>query len=308
MPLHPQAQFFLKAIAEQNPPGWDELPPAEGRQIFAGFNQLFGDGPEIYRIEDLKMAGSVPVRIYRPSSKVNLPVIVYFHGGGWVLGNIETHDTLCRRLAEVSGSIVVSVDYRLAPEHPFPAAFEDCFEVTNYVSKNASRFGINPSKIAVCGDSAGGNLAAAVALKVRDEACFQLDSQWLIYPVIEPNFESVSYQQFADNHGLTRHIMKWFWDQYVPDLKNRLLHYAAPIAAKSLVGLPYSYVLTAEYDVLRTEGEKYAKRLRDANIPTDLVQYHGALHGFLHFAAAFDDGQRALTELGLAMRKRFSYV
>jgi acetyl esterase len=229
MPLHPQAQAFLKAIENQNAPGWDEIPPAEGRQIFAGFTDLFGDGPELHQIEDLKIEDRLPVRIYRPTSNTNLPVVVYFHGGGWVLGNIETHDTICRRLAEISVSVIVSVDYRLAPEYPFPAAFDDCLEAVEYVSKNADCLGIDKTRIAVCGDSAGGNLAAAVALKIRDQDTFKLDSQWLIYPVIEPDFETSSYQMFADDHGLTRHIMRWFWDQYVPVTNDRQNPYASPI-------------------------------------------------------------------------------
>jgi acetyl esterase len=304
MPLHPQSQAFLKAIEDQNAPGWDELPPAEGRRIFEGFTDLFGDGPELHHIEDIKIEDRLPIRIYRPSSGKKLPVVVYFHGGGWVLGSIATHDNLCRRLADVSGSMIVSVDYRLAPEHPFPAAFDDCLEATQYVSKNANRLGIDPERIAVCGDSAGGNLAAAVALKIRDQAKFQLDSQWLIYPVIEPNFESNTYQMCAEDYGLTRHIMRWFWDQYVPAPVDRQNPYASPSMSESLEGLPYTLVITAEYDVLRSEGEDYAKRLMDACVPTDLIQYDGALHGFMHFSAVFDDGQGAVTDLGLAMKKR----
>ena len=306
MPLHPQAQAFLKAIANQGAPGWDELPPAESRYIFSGFTDLFGDGPPLHHVENLAIEDRLPIRIYRPSTNGKLPVVLYFHGGGWVLGNIETHDALCRHLAAISEAVIVSVDYRLAPESPFPAAFDDCLEATQYVVKHADRLGVDPARIAVCGDSAGGNLAAAVALKARDQAAFKLDSQWLIYPVIEPNFESVTYHMFAEDHGLTRHIMRWFWDQYVPRPADRQNPYASPCTAETLVGLPYSHVVTAEYDVLRTEGENYAERLKDAQVPIDLIQCEGALLGFMQFAEAFDDGKRAVKELGLAMKRRFS--
>lgn len=305
MPLHPQARSFLDVIAAQNAPGWDEIPPVEGRQIFAGFTDLFGEGPELHHIEDQRIEDRIPIRIYRPSPKEDLPVVLYFHGGGWVLGSIETHDALCRHLAVASESAIISVDYRLAPEHSFPSAFDDCYEATQYVLTNADRLRVNSAKTAVCGDSAGGNLAAAVALKARDFCDIKLDSQWLIYPVIEPQFESDSYQEFAEDHGLTRHIMRWFWDQYASTSKDRKNPYASPGCAKTLEGLPYSHIVTAEYDVLRDEGENYSEKLKAAAVPVELIRYDGALHGFMHFASAFDDGQRAVKELGLAMKKRF---
>ena len=256
-------------------------------------------------MEDLRIEDRIPVRIYRPTPDKGLPAVLYFHGGGWVLGNVETHDTLCRHLAKISGSVIVSVDYLLAPDHPFPAAFEDCFEATRYVAKHPEEFGVDAERMGVCGDSAGGNLAAAVTLKAHENDAFQLDSQWLIYPVIEPDFESASYRKFAEGHGLTKHIMRWFWYQYVPCKDDRKNRFASPKFAQSLEGLPYSYVITAEYDVLRDEGEIYAKNLKSAGVPVELIRYDGALHGFMHFAAVFDDGQRAVKELGQAMKERF---
>lgn len=307
MPLHPQAKAFVEALAAKHGPGWAEMTPAEARKAYDGLKELVGTGPELHQIEDRTLPGMLPVRIYRPSAERPLPAVMYFHGGGWELGNIATHDTLCRRLAQGSGCAVVSVDYRLAPEHRFPAALEDCCAATRYIAEHAAEIGADPSRIAVCGDSAGGNLAACVALKVRDEKGPKLHSQWLIYPVIEANFESGSYKAFATDHGLTRAEMEWFWDQYVPNAEDRTNPYVAPILAKSLVGLPAAHVLTAEYDVLRDEGEAYAAKLKAAGVPVTLQRYDGMLHGFVHFCEPFDDGKRAVAELGHALKEALTH-
>jgi acetyl esterase len=303
MPLHPQAKAFLDTLAAKHGPSWTQMSPAEARTTYNNLTDLIGTGPELHQIEDLALPGMAPSRLYRPSAVRPLPVVMYFHGGGWELGNIGTHDTLCRRLAQGSGSAVVSVDYRLAPEHPFPAALEDCCAATRHIWENAVDLGFDPTRIAVCGDSAGGNLAACTALKLRDENGPKLHSQWLIYPVIEANFESGSYQAFAADHGLTRAEMQWFWDQYVPKVDDRSNPYVAPIFAGTLAGLPPAHVLTAEYDVLRDEGEAYAEKLKAAGVPMTLLRYGGMLHGFVHFCEPFDDGKRAVTALACAIKE-----
>ncbi len=303
MPLHPQAQAFVDTLATKRGPGWTEMTPAEARKAYDSLTELVGTGPELHQIEDRSLPDMLPVRIYRPSATRPLPVVMYFHGGGWELGNIETHDTLCRRLAQGSGCTVVSVDYRLAPEHHFPTALEDCCTATRYVAEHAAEIGIDPARIAVCGDSAGGNLAAGTALKLRDENGPKLHSQWLIYPVIEANFEGGSYRAFGAGHGLTRAEMQWFWDQYVPKAEDRTNPYVAPILAKSLAGLPPAHVLTAEYDVLRDEGEAYAARMKAEGVPVTLQRYDGMLHGFVHFSEPFDDGKRAVADLARALKE-----
>ena len=195
--LHPQVRNFLDTLAAQNRPGWETMPPAEGRALFSSFKALFGVGPELHRVEDRNIAGEVPVRIYWPSDEDNLAVVIYFHGGGWVLGNVNTHDPLCRRLASEAGCVVVSVDYRLAPDAKFPAAFDDCFAATAYVSQHADEFNVDPLRLVVAGDSAGGNLATAVAIRATEVGSPAICSQVLIYPVVEPTFDTESYLAHA---------------------------------------------------------------------------------------------------------------
>lgn len=299
MPLTEQAQAFLDAIAEANPPGWHEMSPREAREVFDGFGELFGEGPEIHRVEDRTIDGNVRVRVFADSES-DAPAVMYFHGGGWVLGNVNTHDPLCRRLAKHSGCVIVSVDYGLSPESRFPGPLDDCFRATKFVAENAADFGAKPGKLAVAGDSAGGNLAVTVAMRAQREGGPNIDLQVLIYPVIEPNFETNSYQQFAEGHGLTLDSMKWFWENYLGDQSATEL--AAPSKAASLSGLPPAFVLTAEYDVLRDEGEAFAKRLEQSGVPTTLRRYDGNLHGFIHFAGAFDDGLKATEDVAAFLR------
>lgn len=300
MPLHKQARAFLDAIAEQNPPGWEEMSPQQGREVFNGFGDLFGQGPELARVEDQTLPGEVNVRVYCDTPGQTRPAVIYFHGGGWVIGSVETHDALCRRIAKTSLCTVISVDYALAPENRFPKPLEDCYQATEHVANHASDFCIDADNIAVAGDSAGGNLAAAVAIKARDEAGPRIKLQVLIYPVIQPNFETESYRQFAEGHGLSRAGMQWFWQQYISDLSPGPL--AAPATAVSLQGLPAAHVITAEYDVLRDEGEAYARQLSAAGVPTTSRRYDGNLHGFVHFAGMFDDGIKATDDIAQVLK------
>jgi acetyl esterase len=220
------------------------------------------------------------VRIYKPEGRPPLPALVYFHGGGWVIGSLETHDGACRELANRIGCAVVSVDYRLAPESRYPAAAEDCYAATQWVAENAKALGVDAKRIAIGGDSAGGNLAAVVALMARDRGGPALRHQLLIYPVTDADFERASYRENAEGYLLTTKAMAWFWGHYVPELAQRQDGYAAPLRAKDLAGLPPAFVLTAEFDPLRDEGEAYAKRLAQAGVPTRLQRYDGAIHGF----------------------------
>ena len=300
MPLTQQAQLFLHIIAEKNPPPWEELSPQEGRETFDGFIDLFGEGPDLARVEDHTLPGDVNVRLYADESDKPQPAVMYFHGGGWVLGNIQTHDALCRRIAKASGCTVISVDYGLAPENPYPKPLNDCYSATLAVADRASAIHIDSQRIAVAGDSAGGNLAAAVSLRARDHGGPAIKLQVLLYPVIEPGFETESYQQFAESHGLTKENMKWFWEQYLGAQPAGPL--AAISRAETLEGLPAAHVVTAEYDVLRDEGEAFAGRLIAAGVPTTSKRYDGNLHGFMHFAGMFDDGLMATQEIAEVLK------
>ncbi len=305
MTLHPDASALLAAIAESNSPTWAELGPVESRNTFNGFVNMFGDPPEIHSVENTCDANEVPLRIYRPSSSKPLPAVMYFHGGGWVLGNLDTHDTLCRRLAQDSGQIVIAVDYRLAPEHPYPAAIDDCESATNFVFENHQQLGILGDAISVAGDSAGGNLAAAVALRLRDAQQHQLRSQVLIYPVIEDDFETDSYRDYATDHMLTRDGMRWFWDQYLGavDSASSVDAKFARVMQNDLSNLPQSLVITAEYDVLRTEGQKYAEALSDAGNDVQYRMFDGMLHAFVHFSAVLPTGLEALKEIAAFLQQ-----
>ena len=306
MPLTAQAQAFLDAVAAQNPPPWEDLTPQQGRDAFSGLIDLFGEGPSVSRIENASLPGGIDVRIYADSSGSNesdarQPAVLFFHGGGWVLGNLDTHDAMCRRLAKASGCTMISVDYSLSPEARFPTALRQCYDATTYVADHAEVLGVRSEHLAVMGDSAGGNLAAAVAIKARDEGGPAIKLQVLVYPVIEPNFETETYQRFAEKHGLSRSNMKWFWQQYLGDQEPVPL--AAPLRADTLAGLPAAHVVTAEYDVLRDEGEAYARKLAADGVPATTRRYDGNLHGFIHFAGVFDDGLAATRDIGDVLKQ-----
>ena len=305
MALHPQSQAFINAIAAKDLPSWDQIPPDESRRIFAGMTDLFGVGPQLPQVFEYKIHDRIPVRVYHCNKSELRPVIMYFHGGGWVLGNLETHDALCRRIALATQCHVIAVDYRLAPEHPFPAAINDSYEATQYVAHHPEIFRLRPGNLAVAGDSAGGNLAAAVCLKSRDEQGPKISLQLLIYPIIDHSFETSSYLDFAEGFGLTRNTMKWFFRQYVPDPLPAENAYLTPARATSLKDLPEAHIITAEYDVLRDEGECYATKLATAGVRSTCKRYDGMLHGFIHFNHAYDDGLQAIADLSTIVRAHF---
>ena len=270
---------------------------------------MLGPPPEVSRTEDGLIdgpGGQIPIRIYWPRSaepEYGWPILVYFHGGGWVLGDIDTHDGLCRAIANECPTIVISVDYRLAPEHPFPAAVEDAFAAVRWVQLEATRLGGHPTRIMVGGDSAGGNLAAVVSLLCRDRGEPKLAWQLLIYPATDSSLDSSSYLECANGFGLNRAEMAWFWDHYATTQAERIHPWASPLKTEDLSNLPPATILTAEYDVLRDEGEKYASRLKEAGVPVVLKRYDGMIHGFLRRYLLFDGGRRALDDIGQEMRK-----
>jgi acetyl esterase len=305
MPLDPGLKIVLDQLAENPGPQLHELPVDQAR-IFFDSMQLPRPDVEVAHIEDRRVpgpGGEIPVRVYRPEKGSTLPALVYFHGGGWVIGSIETHDGSCRDLANRIGCVVVSVDYRLAPEHRYPAAADDCYAATKWVSEHAAELGVDPERIAIGGDSAGGNLAAVVALMARDRGAPALRHQLLVYPVTDADFSRSSYRENAEGYLLTTKAMEWFWGHYVPDTDQRRDAYAAPLHAADLSGLPPAFVLTAEYDPLRDEGEALAGRLEKAGVPTRLTRYDGAIHGFFAMGLLAEVARRAVDEAVAEVRQ-----
>jgi acetyl esterase len=270
------------------------------------FNQLAARLPKLQEplggVEDRALEGGVRIRLYRPEGKGPFPVLLYFHGGGWVVGDLDSHDQVCRSLARRAPALVINVDYRLAPETPFPGPLDDCEAALRWAASRAALLGGRPDRIAVGGDSAGANLAAALALRVRDRGGPPIALQLLIYPVTDRNFETLSYREFASGFGLTRSNMQWFWECYLPEASGVPVPEAAPLRAKSLAGLPPAFVLTAEFDVLRDEGEAYARRLHKEGVPLRGMRFRGMNHGFIRMAALFPQADHALTVLADALR------
>ncbi|MEY4362485.1 MAG: hypothetical protein RL391_1791, partial [Actinomycetota bacterium] len=276
MPLHPQTANILTALAQLGAPAIESQEATVARAGFA--SMVMPSNESVHEVRDLDADG-VRVRLYRPNERRDLGVLVYYHGGGWVLGDLESHDDVCRKLANQMGHAVVSVDYRLAPEHPFPAPLTDSVNALRWVHANAESLGVDPNRIAVGGDSAGGNLAAVVAQLQP----VPLRHQMLIYPVTDARRGSQSYRDNADGYRLTAAAMKWFCDHYLSGGQGSESDpRVSPLYADDaiLATAPPALVITAEYDPLRDEGEDYARRLIDNGVPCTLTRYHGQIHGF----------------------------
>ena len=310
MPLDPQVQAFLDQVEAMGMPAFDAVSVEEARASSAGFTGLQGAPEAVGSVDNLVAPGpngEIPLRVYTPELDGPLPILVYFHGGGWVFGDLESHDGVCRALANAANGLVVSVDYRLAPEHKFPAAVEDAYAATQWVAAHAGGLGGDPTRIAVGGDSAGGNLAAVVALMARDRQGPQLAYQLLVYPVTDTACDTVSRQENAEGYLLTLEMMRWFQNQYLRDAGDWQHPYAAPLRARDLQGLPPALVLTAEFDPLCDEGEAYAARLRAAGVPTTLKRYDGMIHGFFSMGAVLDQARVAIDDVAAALRDAFSH-
>ena len=310
MPVHPHAQAIIEMLDAAGGLNFDEETAQQARDRFLAMRVPIELEP-VAKMEDRAIpgpAGDIPVRIYTPEGAGPFPALVWFHGGGWVLGDLDGADPTCCLLANAAACVVVSVDYRLAPEAKFPAAADDCYSATVWVAENASALGLNPSRIAVGGDSAGGNLAAVVSQMARDRGGPAVVHQLLVYPVTDRDFSTVSYADNADGYLLTRASMEWFWDHYLNEPADAANAYAAPSQAKDLTGLPAATVLTAEFDPLRDEGEAYAAKLRAAGVNTVCTRYDGMIHGFFTMANALEDGRRAVAEAGQSLRTAFAGV
>ena len=309
MPLDPQAQALLEQMAEfrlvPNHQKTAQQARADTIERSAAMREMGGDPEPVARVEDRLIpgpGGDLPVRIYTPEGAAG-GAVVFFHGGGWVICNLDTHDTPCRTLANLSSSTLVSVDYRLAPDAKYPAAAEDCYAATRWVSEHAAELGIDASRIAVAGDSAGGNLAAVVAQMARDRGGPALAHQVLVYPVTDHDFGTGSYAEHGDSEDLLSAAdMVWYWDHYLESAEQAQEPYAAPLRADDLSGLPPALVITAEYDVLRDEGEAYARSLWSAGVPTTLSRYDGVFHGFFNMAPMLDKATAAQQQAASALR------
>lgn len=308
MQLDPQISVILEQAVRMGIRPVEELTPEAARAQMEQALALVAPPPEpIARVEDRMITGPggpLPLRLYTPGPGAALPALVFFHGGGWVLGGLETYEAFCRSLANGVGCLCVSVGYRLAPEHKFPAAVEDCYAATRWVAENAAALGADPLYVAVGGDSAGGNLAAAAALMARDRGGPRLFHQMLIYPALDAGLDTESYKELGPlNYVLSRQAMAWYWGHYLACDRDRLNPYACPARAETLAGLPAATVLTAGFDPLRDEGEAYAERLRKSGVAAELMRYPAACHGFLSIAV--DERRRAIDDLCGALRRAF---
>ncbi len=313
MTLDPQVQVLLEQIAAAGRPPRFAIPLEEARALsIANAAALNGQPEAVKHVEDKMIPGpgsDIPVRVYTPEGTGPFPALVFFHGGGWVLSNLDTHDGICRQLANKGGCVVVNVDYRLAPEHKFPAAPEDCFAATEWVANNASSLNVDPKRIAVGGDSAGGNLATVVALMAHEHGGPALVYQLLIYPVTDYHTPGTrSYVEKSEGYNLSRDDMVWFWGQYLSDEAEAYHPYASPLRAESLRGLPPAFIITAEHDPLRDEGEAYAARLQAEGVTTVLKRFPGVIHGFFNMSGVIDLGKQAIADAGAALREAFAHI
>jgi acetyl esterase len=307
MPLDPQIKQVMESVAALGLPAANTVSPVEARANAK--LRPRAPGPEVAKVEDRKIPGpdgDVPVRIYTPEGNGPFPILAWYHGGGWVIGDLDSADGSARNLCVGGKCVVVSVDYRLAPETKFPGPAEDCWSATVWAVENAASINSDPTRLAVGGDSAGGNLAAAMCLMAADRGGPEIALQLLVYPVTDVNFSTVSYDENADGYSLTKAGMEWYWEHYLSSAGDASNPYAAPLQAKSLAGQPPALVITGEYDPLRDEGEAYAKRLQEAGVEATSTRYDGVIHGFFNMGAVVDKGQQAVDEASAALRKAFA--
>jgi acetyl esterase len=300
MPLHPQATALLAMIEASGLPPLYELSAVDARAQAATLTELVGAGPDVAHVEDFVIptsAGEIAARLYAPADPAG--TVLWLHGGGWVICDLDSHDAMCRMLARSSGARVIAVDYRRAPEHPYPQPLEDCWDALRWVG---GRYADQP--LILGGDSAGGNLAAVCALRARDRGGPELTLQILVYPVTDHDMTRPSYLAHGDGPEtfLTILEMEWFGEQYLPDPQARHDPEAAPLQAEDLSGLPPAIVVTAEYDPLRDDGFAYAQRLRDAGVPVTHHHYDDMVHAFFSLVNIFDRGNEAVDGVGADIR------
>lgn len=286
--LHPEMKRFIdEAAVYGSALGFDDLhnlDVSKTRAILNSQKTPEEDLPPIFQIDNIEIpgpAGEIPIRIYRPSDTGDLPVLMWFHGGGWVFGSLDTAELNCRKFAIEAQCVVVSVDYRLAPENPFPCPIYDCYAATAWVYESAEELNIDSTRIAVGGDSAGGGLAACVAYRSRDKGP-KLVFQLLVYPDVDADFTRPSYIENGEGYFVTKELVEWFWDCHVPNKADRTNPLVAPLHASDLSGLPPAHIITAEFDPLRDVGEAYGKALESSRVEVEMHRYNGMIHGFFN--------------------------
>jgi acetyl esterase len=308
VPLDPQLQAMRDQRERDHVPPLYDMSLTEARAADLASIRAGGGDPEpVGDVTDLTIpgpGGELPLRLYRPEGQRPLPVLLYFFGGGWVLGTIDTADGVSRSLANATGALVAVVGYRLAPEHPFPAAADDCYAALCWVAEHAAGIGADPARIAVGGDSAGGNLAAGVALRARDTGP-ALAGQLLVYPNTDQLADDESMRAADDPYLFNRHSVAWYRQHYLAGPGDAASPLASPLRAESLAGLPPALVITAEYDPLRDQGEAYAGRLADAGVPAELSRYPGMTHGFFTMAGTVDASRAAMAQAAGQLRAWF---
>ena len=308
MQVHPQIAVALEALKNANLPPMDTLEPDAARKMMAAMSAARGGEPTAVRkVEDRTIpgpAGEIPVRIYWPDEDGVRGGMAYYHGGGHVIGNLETHDKICRNLCAGGGVVVISVDYRMGPEHKFPAAVDDCWAALEWMAANGDELSVDPAKLIVAGDSAGGNLAGVVALMARDAGAPELALQVLIYPVGDYTLSAESYKTFGTGYGvLTDKAMGWFQGHYLNSLADAEDWRASPLKVGSFAGVAPAIVIVAECDVLSDDGKAYGEALQAAGIETEFALYKGMIHGFFGMAPDVDDAVAAQAQVSAAVRK-----
>ena len=307
MPVDPQIQALLDRGT--GVPATHTLPVAEARRLYEARIAVMAPPAKVAKVEQRSIdgpRGPIELRIYTPIGSGPFPLMVFFHGSGFVLCSLDTHDGMCRNLAAGIGCVVLSVDYRLAPEHKFPAGLDDCLTWTRWAAAHAAELSADPAWIMLAGDSAGGNMAAVTALRVRDEGGPALVGQMLLYPVTDYHTPGTpSYVENADGYGLTRDTMEWFWAHYLNDAAEAVHPYASPLRAPDLADLPAAYVMSAEYDPLRDEAERYGERLRAAGVPAEITRRSGMNHGFLFWVGVVGAADSAMAEACAWARRIF---
>ncbi|WP_433199381.1 alpha/beta hydrolase [Nocardia sp. CA-107356] len=305
--LHPQVQAYLDRLARADFGSVHTLTPEQAREGWRRQIALLGEPEPVATVENRTIPGAdgpIPIRIYTPHGDGPFPALVFFHGGGFLLGDLDTHDGLCRSLANGAECVVVSVDYPRAPEHKFPAAPDACFSATQWVAEQGASIGVDTTRIAVGGDSAGGNLAAVVARMARDTGP-ALVFQLLIYPDLDFRRTNFTIREYAGKYGnISRDAQHWFMDNYLNSDADKLDPRVSPLLATDLADLPAALIITAEYDALRDEGEQYGQRLDEAGVPVTVTRYAGMIHEFVRHP--FDDSKRARLDAATALRKAFA--
>jgi acetyl esterase len=310
VPYHPEVRAIRDQAERDQAPKLYTLSLAEARAAdLAAVTAGAGRGEPVSRVLELTIpgpGGELPIRVYQPGGAGPWPALVYYFGGGWTLGALDTADGVCRRLTNAAGCVTVAVGYRLAPEHKFPAAVHDCHAGAAWVAEHATEIGADPAWLAVGGDSAGGNLAAAVTLLARDRGGPALAHQLLVYP--NTNYESAtpSMREVTDENFFNPKSVHWYWQHYLASPADGASSLASPLRAPDLSGLPPATVITAEYDPLRDEGEQYAERLRAAGVPVDLTRYAGMIHGFFTMSGVLDGARQAVAHAAAQLRAAFA--